>query len=144
MIENILNDPMFWKIATVVIILILIASFKKLFKLVLVLILILVIYAGYLIYTGEDPEDVLESFKQRGEKAKELIEEKVKQENETPAVIDGDNEKKEKKNLSKKKRKETIKNFKEFEEESLKKFKEYEEETKRKLEEMKKKIGGGN
>jgi len=144
MIENILNDPMFWKIAAVVIILILIASFKKLFKLVLVLILILVIYAGYLIYSGEDPEDVLESFKQRGEKAKELIEEKVKQENETPAVIDGDNEKKEKKNLSKKKRKETIKNFKEFEEESLKKFKEYEEETKRKLEEMKKKIGGGN
>ena len=66
MIENILNAPMFWKIAAVVIILIFVASFKKLFKLVLVLILILIIYAGYLIYTGEDPEEVLESFKQTG------------------------------------------------------------------------------
>ena len=78
MIDNILNDPMFWKISAVVIILILIASFKKLFKLVLVLILILVIYAGYLVYTGEDPEDLLESFKQTGTEAKELIEEKEK------------------------------------------------------------------
>ena len=100
MIENILNDPMFWKIAAVVIILILIASFKKLFKLVLVLILILVIYAGYLIYFGEDPEDVLKSFKQTGTEAKEIIEEMVKQGNEIPAVSDDKKNKKEKKNQS--------------------------------------------
>ena len=96
MIENILNDPMFWKIAAVVIILIFVASFKKLFKLVLVLIVILIIYAGYLIYTGEDPEDVLESFKQTGAEAKELIEEKVKQGKKAP-VKSNDKKKKKKK-----------------------------------------------
>ena len=67
--ENILNDPMFWKIAAVVIILILIASFKKLFKFVVILLLILVIYAGYLYYTGEEAP---ESLKEAIEDVKEL------------------------------------------------------------------------
>ena len=69
MIENILNDPMFWKISSVVIILILIASFKKLFKFVVILLLILVIYAGYLYYTGEEAP---ESLKEAIEDVKEL------------------------------------------------------------------------
>ena len=69
MIENILNDPMFWKITVVVIFLILIASFKKLFKFVVILLLILVIYAGYLYYTGEEAP---ESLKETIEEVKEL------------------------------------------------------------------------
>ena len=123
---------MFWKIAAVVIIQILVASFKKLFKLVLVLILILVINAGYLIYSGEDPEDVLKSFKQTGTEAKDLIEKKVKQEKKIPV-----------KSNDKKKKKEKKKNrFQQQEDEMMKKFREEEKKLKRKFEEKEKKIGG--
>ena len=110
-----------------VIILILIASLKKLFKLVLVLIFILVIYTGHLIYTGEDPEDILESFKQTGAEAKELIEEKVNQEKKTSV---NSKSKKKKKNR-----------FQQQEDKIMKKFKENEEKLKPKFEELEKKIG---
>lgn len=61
-LDHMLNDPMFWKIALVIIVLILVASFKKLFKLAIVLGVIIFIYAVYLVFTGQEPDDVIKNF----------------------------------------------------------------------------------
>ena len=65
--EQMMNDPMFWKIASVIIILILVASFKKLFKLASLLFLIIVVYAGYLIMTGTEPDEIVEQLQESSE-----------------------------------------------------------------------------
>ena len=62
--ENIMEDPVFWKIASVVIFLVLVASFKKLFKLASVLFFILVIYFLYLSMSGSEPKDVIKEFEE--------------------------------------------------------------------------------
>ena len=65
--EQMMNDPMFWKIASVIIILILVASFKKLFKLASLLFFIIVVYAGYLIMTGTEPDEIVEQLQESSE-----------------------------------------------------------------------------
>ena len=65
--EQMMNDPMFWKIASVIIILILVASFKKLFKLASLLFLIVIVYAGYLIITGTEPDEIVEQLQESSE-----------------------------------------------------------------------------
>jgi len=60
-IETIFTDSTAIAVGIVLAILITLSLFKKLFKLVIFLIVAFVIYAGYLIYTGEEPADIIKN-----------------------------------------------------------------------------------
>jgi xanthine/uracil permease len=72
LINNVLTDPTFVMVGLVLVVLITLAIFKKLFKVVFLLIAALVGYAGYLIYTGADPTEAVEGALK---KSREVLEE---------------------------------------------------------------------
>ena len=59
MVDSILNDPNFFIVAIILAFLIGFAVIKKLFKIVLVLLVVFMAYIGYLVYTGEDPDEAI-------------------------------------------------------------------------------------
>ena len=68
LINNVLTDPTFVMVGLVLVVLITLSIFKKLFKVVFLLIAALIGYAGYLIYTGGDPAKAVEgAFKKSSE-----------------------------------------------------------------------------
>ena len=69
LIKKIFTDPAFMTVGVIIVVLVTLAIFKKLFKFVVILLLILVIYAGYLYYTGEEAPG---SLKEAIEDVKEL------------------------------------------------------------------------
>ena len=69
LIKKVFTDPAFMTVGAIIVVLVTLAIFKKLFKFVIILLLILVIYAGYLYYTGEEAP---ESLKEAIEDVKEL------------------------------------------------------------------------
>ena len=69
LIKKVFTDPAFMTVGAIIIVLVTLAIFKKLFKFVIILLLILVLYAGYLYYTGEEAP---ESLKEAIEDVKEL------------------------------------------------------------------------
>ena len=69
LIKKVFTDPAFMTVGAIIVVLVTLAIFKKLFKFVVILLLILVIYAGYLYYTGEEAP---ESLKEAIENVKEL------------------------------------------------------------------------
>ena len=69
LIKKVFTDPAFMTVGAIIVVLVTLAIFKKLFKFVVILLLILVIYAGYLYYTGEEAP---ESLKEAIEDIKEL------------------------------------------------------------------------
>ena len=69
LIKKVFSDPAFMTVGAIIVVLVTLAIFKKLFKFVVILLLILVIYAGYLYYTGEEAP---ESLKEAIEDVKEL------------------------------------------------------------------------
>ena len=69
LIKKVFTDPAFMTVGAIIVVLVALAIFKKLFKFVMILLLILVLYAGYLYYTGEK---VPESLKEAIEDVKEL------------------------------------------------------------------------
>ena len=69
LIKKVFSDPSFMTVGAIIVVLVTLAIFKKLFKFVVILLLILVIYAGYLYYTGEEAP---ESLKEAIEDVKEL------------------------------------------------------------------------
>ena len=69
LIKKVFTDPAFMTVGTIIVVLVTLAIFKKLFKFVIILLLILVLYAGYLYYTGEEAP---ESLKEAIEDVKEL------------------------------------------------------------------------
>ena len=69
LIKKVFTDPAFMTVGAIIIVLVTLAIFKKLFKFVIILLLILVLYAGYLYYTGEEAP---ESLKETIEDVKEL------------------------------------------------------------------------
>ena len=69
LIKTVFTDPAFMTVGAIIVVLVTLAIFKKLFKFVMILLLILVLYAGYLYYTGEK---VPESLKEAIEDVKEL------------------------------------------------------------------------
>tara|TARA_B100000315_G_scaffold27064_1_gene23252 strand:+ start:819 stop:1112 length:294 start_codon:yes stop_codon:yes gene_type:complete len=69
LIKKVFTDPAFMTVGAIIVVLVTLAIFKKLFKFVMILLLILVIYAGYLYYTGEK---VPESLKEAIEDVKEI------------------------------------------------------------------------
>jgi|TARA_Y100000294_G_C8263226_1_gene219668 Ca2+/Na+ antiporter len=61
-IERVFTDPTFITVGIILVVLITLAIFKKLFKFVIIIVLILIMYAGYLYYTGEEaPESLKEA-----------------------------------------------------------------------------------
>jgi Ca2+/Na+ antiporter len=142
-IDHMLNDPMFWKITLVIVVLILVASFKKLFKLAMVLGLIIVVYALYLVFTGQDPESIIEDL---NDAAVEYIQEPDIQFEEPDINIDEGRSQtgasppaKEpaKPKKSRKKKKSDADILKEFEDEEKRIMDEFEEEERRIMEEFK-------
>ena len=69
LIKKVFTDPAFMTVGAIIVVLVTLAIFKKLFKFVMILLLILVLYAGYLYYTGEK---VPESLKEAIEDVKEI------------------------------------------------------------------------
>lgn len=62
LIKKVFTDPAFMTVGAIIVVLVTLSIFKKLFKFVMILLLILVIYAGYLYYTGEEaPESLKEA-----------------------------------------------------------------------------------
>ena len=58
-IERVFTDPTFITVGIILVVLITLAIFKKLFKVVVILLLVLLTYAGYLYYTGEEPPEIV-------------------------------------------------------------------------------------
>ena len=69
LIKKVFTDPAFMTVGAIIVVLVTLAIFKKLFKFVIILLLILILYAGYLYYTGEEAP---ESLKEAIEDIKEL------------------------------------------------------------------------
>jgi len=69
LIKKLFTDPAFMTVGIIIVILVTLAIFKKLFKFVIILLLILVLYASYLYYIGEEAP---ESLKKAIEEVKEL------------------------------------------------------------------------
>ena len=69
LIKKVFTDPAFMTVGAIIVVLVTLAIFKKLFKFVMILLLILVLYTGYLYYTGEE---VPESLKEAIEDVKEI------------------------------------------------------------------------
>ena len=144
--EQMMNDPMFWKIASVIIILILVASFKKLFKLASLLFLIIVVYAGYLIMTGTEPDEIVEQLQESSEDVWDKAEasfDEVKDftEDVVEDVVQDANkeiEKQVKQAPKKKKKKSITQKFKDKEDAIMKKFKEEEDAIMKKFDKMEK------
>ena len=62
LIKKVFTDPAFMIVGAIIVVLVTLAIFKKLFKFVIILLLILILYAGYLYYTGEEaPESLKEA-----------------------------------------------------------------------------------
>ena len=76
-IEKLLTDPLFLKIGIVIAVLISLALFKKLVKVVITLVLILLIYGYYVYSTGEEPVK-LDDLKKSIEDLKDIDEKKIK------------------------------------------------------------------
>ena len=72
LINNVLTDPTFVMVGLVLVVLITLSIFKKLFKVVFLLTAALVGYAGYLIYTGANPAEAVEGALK---KSREVLEE---------------------------------------------------------------------
>lgn len=140
-----LNDPMFWKIAAVIIVFILVASFKKLFKLAAVLTLIIFVYLIYLAITYSEPELTFEEFEvdyyeipaEQTEnvvtKVKEPVEKLSLEEPERPKII----ARKKKEEMNRLKDEEDV-IYNEFKEEEKKYFDEFEEEESKYFDEFRK------
>ena len=140
-----LNGPMFWKVAAVIIVFILVASFKKLFKLVAVLTLIIFVYLIYLAITYSEPELTFEEFEvdyyeiphEQTEnvvtKVKEPVEKLSLEETERPKII----ARKKKGGMNRLKDEEDV-IYNEFKEEEKKYFDEFEEEESKYFDEFRK------
>ena len=76
-IERLFTDPFFLKVGLVIVVLITLSIFKKLFKGVLILVLVLVSYGLYVYSTGAEPVK-LEDVKEKIEELKELDEKKLR------------------------------------------------------------------
>ena len=132
--EQIMEDPVFWKIASVVIILVLVASFKKLFKLASVLFFILVIYFLYLSMSGGEPKDIIKELEESRDFVLEEVENVSKEikekKNDLKPVSTSDKKPKKKSMMDKLKEKENsvMDKFKKEEESIMDKFKKEEKE----------------
>ena len=76
-IERLFTDPFFLKVGLIIVVLITLSIFKKLFKVVLILVLVLVSYGLYVYSTGAEPVK-LEDVKEKIEELKEVDGRKVK------------------------------------------------------------------
>jgi len=127
--ENIMEDPVFWKIASVVIFLVLVASFKKLFKLASVLFFILVIYFLYLSMSGTEPKDVIKELEESRDSVLnevEKVSKEIKEKNEDLKSVKTSFKKPKKKSMMdklKEKENSVMDKFKEEEESIMDKFK---------------------
>ena len=132
--EQIMEDPVFWKIASIVIILVLVASFKKLFKLASVLFFILVIYFLYLSMSGGEPKDIIKELEESRDsvlKEVENVSKEIKEKkNDLKPVRTSDKKPKKKSMMDKLKEKENsvMDKFKKEEESIMDKFKKEEKE----------------
>ena len=63
MIETLLTDTTFLIIGTVAAVLVTLSIFKKLFKVTLLIIFLLIVFATYMVTTGQEPKDLAKTVK---------------------------------------------------------------------------------
>ena len=75
LIEKVFTDPTFVWVGLILVVLISLAVFKKLFKLVMILVAVFVLYMGYLYYANEDIDP--KKMRKKLEKTVEAFQEKT-------------------------------------------------------------------
>ena len=60
LIDKVLSDPTFVWVGVILAIMLTLAIFKKLYKLVMIIVAAFIIYVGYLYYTGEEPVEAID------------------------------------------------------------------------------------
>ena len=67
LIDKVLSDPTFVWVVVILAIMLTLATFKKLYKLVMIIVAAFIIYVGYLYYTGEEPVEAIDDLIIKGE-----------------------------------------------------------------------------
>ena len=66
LIDRVLSDPTFVWVGVILAIMLTLAIFKKLYKLVMIILAAFMIYVGYLYYTGEEPAEAIDDLIKKG------------------------------------------------------------------------------
>jgi Ca2+/Na+ antiporter len=67
LIDKVLSDPTFVWVVVILAVMLTLATFKKLYKLVMIIVAAFIIYVGYLYYTGEEPVEAIDDLIIKGE-----------------------------------------------------------------------------
>jgi len=67
LIDKVLSDSTFVWVVVILAIMLTLATFKKLYKLVMFIVAAFIIYVGYLYYTGEEPVEAIDDLIIKGE-----------------------------------------------------------------------------
>ena len=73
LIDRVLSDPTFVWVGVVLAIMLTLAIFKKLYKLVMIIVAVFIIYVGYFYYTGEKPIEAVDDLIKKGKDAIEDV-----------------------------------------------------------------------
>ena len=73
LIDKVLSDPNFVWVGIILAIMLTLAIFKKLYKLVMIIVAVFIIYVGYLYYTGEKPIEAVDDLIKKGKDAIEDV-----------------------------------------------------------------------
>jgi len=60
LIDKVLSDSTFVWVVVILAVMLTLATFKKLYKLVMIIVAAFIIYVGYLYYTGEEPVEAID------------------------------------------------------------------------------------
>ena len=71
LIDKVLSEPTFVWVVVILAIMLTLAIFKKLYKLVMIIVAAFMVYVGYLYYTGEEPAEAVDDIIKKG---KDVIE----------------------------------------------------------------------
>ena len=77
LIEKVFTDPTFVWVGLILVVLITLAVFKKLYKLVMILGTVFVLYMGFLYFVDKDLEKTVEDFQEKAEDAIEKAEDAI-------------------------------------------------------------------
>ena len=73
LIDKVLSDPTFVWVGVILAVMLTLAIFKKLYKLVMIIVAVFIIYVGYFYYTGEKPIEAVDDLIKKGKDAIEDV-----------------------------------------------------------------------
>ena len=73
LIERVFTDPTFVWVGFILVVMLTLGIFKKLYKLVMIIVAVFIIYVGYFYYTGEKPIEAVDDLIKKGKDAIEDV-----------------------------------------------------------------------